>query len=98
MNISLDYDHTYTQDPELWNDIIKIMQAAGHRVYCVTARYHWESREVMDTVGKLCPVYFTERKAKKPYMLSLNILIDVWIDDTPQAILMNYELFHHTNH
>lgn len=98
MNVAIDYDYTYTLDPQLWDDIIKIMQAAGHQVYCVTARRHWESKEVLDTIGKLVPVYFTERKAKKPFMLQQGIIIDVWIDDTPEAIILDHDQFHTANH
>jgi len=34
----LDFDDTFTADPELWAMFIREAQAKGHRVYCVTAR------------------------------------------------------------
>ena len=92
MNISVDFDHTYTAAPELWQSFIKTAQSAGHKVYCVSARHYWETAEVYDTIGKIIGLnrcYLTDRKAKKPFMLAKGIQIDIWIDDTPEAILLD---------
>ena len=92
MNISIDFDDTYTRDPQLWNDFIHIAQAAGHTVYCVTARgetFPDEVTEVLDTIGKLISPYnciFTDGKQKRQFCLNKNIHISVWIDDMPEAI------------
>lgn len=96
MNISIDYDYTYTLDPVTWNKCITTLQAAGHTVYCVSARHHWNSKEIVDALGKLCKVYCTDKQAKKSFMLNLGIQIDVWIDDTPWAILESRDE-HRTN-
>ena len=39
MNIAIDYDDTYTLDPNTWDVIITTLEKAGHEVYCVTKRY-----------------------------------------------------------
>ena len=36
--ISLDYDHTFTADPDLWVSFIKAAELRGHRVIMVTWR------------------------------------------------------------
>lgn len=53
MNISIDFDDTYTRDPEMWNAFIRLAQASGHKVYCVTARSWREDEQVLGTVGNV---------------------------------------------
>lgn len=93
MNLSLDYDDTYTRDPKAWNAFIMIMQASGHKVYLVTWRNVQESNnEIRQLSAILDGVYFTDRKAKAKYMFeNHNIIVDVWIDDNPSAILKSME-------
>lgn len=87
MNISLDFDETYTRDPESWNKFIFLFRAAGHKVFCVTYRYPSEGRQVIDALGSSVDgIYFTSRQQKSPYMYSQGIRIDVWIDDMPFLI------------
>jgi acid phosphatase class B len=92
MNISIDFDDTYTRDPILWNEFIHTAQAAGHKVYCVTARgetYPDEVTEVHSTIGQLVGqenCIFTGGKQKRQFCLNRNVHISVWIDDMPEAI------------
>ncbi len=91
MNISLDYDETYTRDPEFWDQVIKLARERGHNVYCVTMRHPPPSGEGMEVAatlnGKVNACFFTARKAKKEYMYDQGVRIDVWIDDMPTFIL-----------
>lgn len=94
MNIGLDYDDTFTRDPWMWTGIIRIMRQAGHRVYIVTWRSESESTEIYSKLGdKLDGIYPTNRKAKKKFMEAQGIIIDVWIDDMPLAILQDMESY-----
>lgn len=95
MNISMDFDDTYTRDPEMWNTVIAQMQLAGHKVYCVTARQPSDSLEVYSTLGRMVGVdncYFTSMQSKKNYMFSKGIYINVWIDDNPDAITRGFDI------
>lgn len=92
MNISLDFDDTYTRDPALWNAFIVSAKARGHNVYCVTMRTPEQGAEVLSTVGKYIPCYFTSMQSKSKYMYSQGIKIDVWIDDMPIAIIEGIEI------
>lgn len=84
MNISLDYDNTYTRDPILWNVFVANARGLGHKVYCVTMRTPEEGMQVFhDLSGKVDGIAFTSRQAKKDYMFAQGIAIDVWIDDMP---------------
>ena len=90
MNISLDYDDTYTRDPLLWNVFIQDCLVRGHTVYVVTMRTPEQGREVLESVGQRVGesrCYFTSMQSKRNYMYARGISIDVWIDDMPDAIL-----------
>jgi hypothetical protein len=84
MNISLDYDNTYTRDPKAWDHFLTFFREKGHKVYCVTMRTPEEGMQVFhDLTGKVDGIAFTSRQAKKDYMFAHGISIDVWIDDMP---------------
>ena len=88
MNLSLDFDNTYTRDPVFWNTFISIAKSYGHKVYCVTMRTPEEGEEVRKHLGDLVEgIYFTSRRNKHDYMFENWISIDVWIDDMPYFIL-----------
>jgi hypothetical protein len=92
MNISLDYDNTYTRDPDLWDNFITLCKQKGHKVYVVTMRYNHpnESYEVNKALlSKVDGIFFTARKAKRPFMFEQGISIDVWVDDTPEWITIS---------
>ena len=89
MNISLDYDDTYTQDPVLWNVFCRSAIKAGHTVYLITWRNVNEMEEVLSSVGKIIGqqnCIATCGYAKKDFVEQYGIKIDVWIDDNPLAI------------
>ena len=91
MLVSLDYDGTYTLDPEFWDDFIATIRTRGHKVYCVTMRYPGvEGNPVRDAlVGRVDEIIFTGRRAKLEYLSYLNINPDIWIDDQPHFIYMD---------
>ncbi len=86
MLIALDYDGTYTADPELWDQFISNARMRGHEVYCVTMRYEdTESKEVTISLeGKVNRIIYTDRKAKKAaFRMKCGYNPDIWIDDNP---------------
>jgi hypothetical protein len=90
MNISIDFDDTYTRDPDMWNAVVSRMKLSGHNVYLVTLRTPEQGLEVLSTIGRVIGAencYFTSMQSKKNYMWKKGIRIDVWIDDMPDAIL-----------
>lgn len=88
MNISLDFDDTYTRDPEAWNRVVAILRGAGHKVYCVTMRTPEEGALVRQHLeGRVDEIYYTSRFGKQKYMFDRGIDIHVWIDDSPNWIL-----------
>ena len=79
MNISLDFDDTYTRDPLLWDNFVASARRHGHKVYVVTMRYKEEGQEVVEALQEnVDMIIFTGRMAKKPYVAKMMINIDVY--------------------
>ena len=98
MNLSLDFDDTYTRDPIFWNRFIEMTWEFGHTVYCITARPPTpiNQYEVYDSIGKLIGkenCLFTDSRAKAKYAAEKGIMIDVWIDDLPSNVDHDKRLF-----
>lgn len=83
MNIALDYDLTYDRDPELWSAFIKLAEARGHKVWCVT------KREPTTPVPLFMLIVYTSRRAKLEVLAERGMKADIWIDDEPQGILFD---------
>lgn len=90
MNIALDYDDTYTKDPELWLAFVRNARHRGHKVYVVTWRSEDQAKDIDERLQELAPVYATQLRAKRAFMESKQIYIEIWIDDNPEAIIRNY--------
>ena len=94
MIIALDYDDTYTADPELWNQFIDDSIERGHKVLICTARRDTEeNREDVSLPEKyngVVPKYFTGLRCKKKFLEARGIKVGVWIDDNPRVILEDY--------
>lgn len=96
--IALDYDDTLSLKPEMWRQIIPILKAFGFKVYIVTYRFdsgdgngYWgfpTDNSDMDWAIQLVDgVLFTGTKAKREFCYSRDIYPDIWVDDTPDAIV-----------
>ena len=85
MIIALDYDGTYTAHPPLWKAFVYIAKALGIEVLIVTKRYDHEPIE--DRPPAM--IYYTGRKAKRAFMESQGIRVNIWIDDDPIAIFVD---------
>jgi hypothetical protein len=79
--IGLDYDNTYSDDPELFEMFIEAAQRRGHLVFIVTAR-----PETQPVPVRSCEVFYTEGAPKAPFMRERGLDIDIWVDDWPEII------------
>lgn len=89
---ALDFDDTFTADPELWAAWIVMAKRRGHKVYCVTARRdHEENRqEIFDLFDEWhveIPVIFCNLGSKTWTMEQRGIKVNIWIDDAPHALV-----------
>jgi len=93
MRIAIDFDDTYTLDPEMWDKILVLMCRSGHEVFCITARPDDHMEKVRQTIGKIVGIdncIGTQLLAKRQYVKDhYDLTFDVWIDDTPDAIVAN---------
>lgn len=85
MRIALDYDRTYTEDVDLWEEFILLAKARGHEVVCVTMR-HSNGEEA---IAMACSIVYTGRKAKRAFVEAMGMKIDIWIDDSPHWIFQD---------
>ena len=84
MLIALDYDGTYTADPQLFDNFARMAMQRGHDVVCVTMHYEHEviPAPFIEGVG----IIYTGRKSKMKFMADKGIQVNVWIDDMPHMI------------
>ena len=89
--LALDWDGTVTTDVAMWSFIA--MQLANlYDIYIVTMRYPSEIDNTMRSFSEFVGVksiIATSRLAKEPFVSELGIVVNVWIDDNPKAILMD---------
>lgn len=87
MKIALDYDETYTADPNLWTGFIAMAKALGHEVFFVTYRYEPdEGTSYNDDIKKSAEVNEIEIVYTHGQQKAGVVYADIWIDDTPLTI------------
>ena len=80
MKIALDYDGTYTADPEMWNEVIEVFKNHGHEVTCVSSRFATNPPTLVPLDIVCCSF-----RAK-----CRSFAADIWIDDNPWSIHIDY--------
>jgi len=90
MLLALDYDETYTRDPEFWNQVIALANNRGHSVICATMRHEHEGEDVVAHLQhKVEKIIFTGRKAKFKHVTDAGYYPSVWIDDQPNWLFVD---------
>lgn len=93
LRIAVDFDETYTADPELFDLFIACAKAKGHDVRIVTYRTRGNDFDIDEVCAKLgIKALFTAGMQKRHYCMRLNWLPDIWIDDTPVNIPTQWEI------
>lgn len=90
--IALDYDGTFTEDPELWRGFVKLAKERGHEVLFVTSR----DQVAMDAVETAARSMGIESLAcnglpKIGVADENGIIVNIWIDDMPGMLFKNVE-------
>lgn len=90
MRIALDYDDTFTADPELCKQFVRSAKLRGHEVAFVTYRHAGpQNTDIMADAGKLeIPIIFCGHRQKSQCYEA-----DIWIDDTT-LMIPSYEAMH----
>ena len=88
MVFAIDYDGTFSRDPDLWREFVASARARGHECVLVTGRTdegEWGA-EVKRGVGDLMPIVFAGPHWKREAALKKGWKVDVWIDDNPEYV------------
>ena len=88
LTIAIDFDDTFTSDPATWSDVIEVLQHAGHRVVCVSARRDCieHRQELMVALPNGVAVLLSYDTPKREFARRHGVNVDIWIDDMPEAI------------
>jgi glycine/D-amino acid oxidase-like deaminating enzyme len=83
---AIDYDGTWTTDPEAFQAFAALLRRRGHTVIIVTSRVTGWS-EVNDACGRhVDDIVMAGRAWKREAAKSAGYKVDVWIDDRPEII------------
>jgi hypothetical protein len=86
MLISIDYDDTFTLDPEFWRQVVELGELRGHSFVCVTARNEPPDPMREPALPGSVPVVCTGGLPKAPVAMRKGFNVNVWIDDMPGMI------------
>lgn len=87
MLIAIDYDLTYTRDPDFWDAVIALGVGRGHRFVCVTSRTQEPGttkpeRRPTPAIPYVC----AGEELKSDAARAAGHNVQIWIDDCPGAI------------
>jgi hypothetical protein len=86
MKIALDYDGTYTLDPEFWDLVIALAHSHKHDIRIVTMRKP-EMKIEINWPPHTLDVIYTSNKQKREYCDEIGWHPAIWIDDSPEFIV-----------
>lgn len=84
---AIDYDGTWSADPELFETFVALLRTRGHDAILVTGRSdsgRWGA-EVRAAVRSV-PIVFAANKWKREAAKAAGYKVDIWIDDFPEYI------------
>lgn len=92
LNIALDWDDTFTADPDGFKAIIRCFQSLGHTVTIVTLRDDQDRDERMDELKDKydVDVIFCAGQSKERVVRELGLHMNIWLDDNPRFITNDY--------
>lgn len=94
MTIALDFDETFTRDPELWSGFVRMAAKRGHRPVLITSRSDVGEmgREVREALARegltwLDIIFAGRTMTKYDAAVKAGLSVDVWVDDMPNLIM-----------
>ena len=88
MIIALDYDETFTIEPDMWMDFLRMAQAWDFQVIIATGRKGWtpDIERQRHNLEKFDDIVFCGDEYKSSACKGAGYEVNVWIDDMPQMI------------
>lgn len=89
MTIAIDFDNTWTRDPEFWSETVRCGRERGIEFVIVTGRsdegeFGAQVKRVIDPHN--IPIVFAAMRWKRDAAKRNGWLPDIWIDDMPEYI------------
>lgn len=89
--VGVDFDETISDCEHGWLRVLETLEKVGYQVIVVTYRAPTDWPEDLDFLRtKGYKVYMTGRQGKRRFLEKLGVKVDIWIDDTPESILYDY--------
>lgn len=86
MTFAIDYDGTWTADPEAFRAFASLLRRRGHRVLLVTARVSGHGEVERECSTYVDRVLFSGAAYKRECCEANGEAVHVWIDDMPGMI------------
>jgi hypothetical protein len=91
----LDYDNTFSVNPEMWMQIVKIIKTNGYKIIGATARNRYEEIKDSRYFDACYMVVYCAGNSKQKVLQNMHIDDNIiWIDDDPQYIVHSYDEIH----
>lgn len=83
--ISIDFDDTFTTDPELWRAFAALAKKRGHKVICASLRMntHEHTADLNDAWDNKVEIVLCSHNVKDEVCRQRGHRVDIWIDDMP---------------
>jgi len=93
----LDYDNTFSVNPDMWLKIAKIVNDSGYRIVGATARNKYELITDQRYFSICDAVIYCAGNSKNKVLQNFHMPDKlIWIDDDPQYIIQSYTDIHNT--
>lgn len=88
LTIAIDFDDTFSADPDLWREFVRIATGRRYKHICilVTNRTEEKGNDVRAEVGDLMPIVFAGEFSKRSMAANAGYLVDIWCDDSPELV------------
>jgi hypothetical protein len=91
MTISIDFDRTFSADPQMWGEFARKAVANGNTVVMISRRPEADRGEVIASLGDYAESFSDVLLVggdtlKADAAQAAGIAVDVWVDDSPQTI------------
>lgn len=83
---AIDFDKTWTADPEGFAIFTQFLRLRGHTVIIATNRDAWCADMDSHKLPTHLPIVYCGRNLKEPACLKAGHKVDIWIDDMPGTI------------
>jgi hypothetical protein len=92
LTVAIDFDNTFSADPELFRTFVALLKARGHTPIMVTGRpeKHGLDEAPKALAGDLMPIIFADGEWKINAARAKGYEVDIWIDDNPTYIRPPY--------